>query len=82
LARRVTRKSRTMFASLLLSAGSLSDRVGARRAFGAGLALFVLASAACGLAQTLPVSLQLPQPAPVLYDGPVGHLLILLCHST
>jgi len=39
-----------MFAALLLSAGSLSDRLGARRAFGAGLAVFVLASAACGLA--------------------------------
>jgi DHA2 family methylenomycin A resistance protein-like MFS transporter len=42
------------FAALLLSAGSLSDRIGARRAFGAGLAVFVLASAACGLAPTLP----------------------------
>jgi MFS transporter, DHA2 family, methylenomycin A resistance protein len=43
-----------MFAALLLSAGSLSDRVGARRAFGAGMVVFVLASAACGLASTLP----------------------------
>ena len=42
-----------MFAALLLSAGSLSDRAGARRAFGAGMAVFVLASAACGLAPTL-----------------------------
>jgi MFS transporter, DHA2 family, methylenomycin A resistance protein len=42
------------FAALLLSAGSLSDRVGARRAFGAGMAVFVLASVACGLAPTLP----------------------------
>jgi EmrB/QacA subfamily drug resistance transporter len=39
-----------MFAALLLSAGSLSDRIGARRAFGAGLAAFVIASVACGLA--------------------------------
>jgi MFS transporter, DHA2 family, methylenomycin A resistance protein len=42
-----------MFAALLLSAGSLSDRSGARRAFGAGLAVFVLASAACGLAPAI-----------------------------
>ena len=42
-----------MFAALLLSAGSLSDRFGARRAFGAGLAVFVLASAACGLAPAM-----------------------------
>src|SRR4029453_16317340 len=42
-----------MFAALLLSAGALSDRVGARRAFAAGLSLFVAASAACGLAPTL-----------------------------
>jgi EmrB/QacA subfamily drug resistance transporter len=42
-----------MFAALLLSAGSLSDRFGARRAFGGGLAVFVLASAACGLAPAI-----------------------------
>jgi MFS transporter, DHA2 family, methylenomycin A resistance protein len=42
-----------MFAALLLSAGSLSDRVGARRAFGLGLVVFVAASAACGLAPNL-----------------------------
>jgi MFS transporter, DHA2 family, methylenomycin A resistance protein len=39
-----------MFAALLLSSGSLSDRIGARRAFGAGMVVFVIASAACGLA--------------------------------
>ena len=42
-----------MFAALLLSAGSLSDRIGARRAFGGGVVLFTLASAACGLAPSL-----------------------------
>jgi MFS transporter, DHA2 family, methylenomycin A resistance protein len=42
-----------MFASLLLSAGSLTDRVGARCAFGTGLGVFVLASAACGAAPSL-----------------------------
>jgi MFS transporter, DHA2 family, methylenomycin A resistance protein len=43
-----------MLAALLLSAGSLSDRAGARRAFAAGMIAFVLASAACGLAPSLP----------------------------
>jgi DHA2 family methylenomycin A resistance protein-like MFS transporter len=42
-----------MFAGLLLSAGSLTDRFGARRAFGGGVALFVVASVACGLAPGL-----------------------------
>ena len=44
-----------MFAALLLSAGALSDRIGAHQAFGAGLAVFVAASAACGLAPSLGV---------------------------
>jgi len=38
------------FAALLLSAGVLGDRVGSRKVFIAGLALFGLASLACGLA--------------------------------
>jgi MFS transporter, DHA2 family, methylenomycin A resistance protein len=41
------------FAALILSAGALGDRVGARRVFIAGFALFTVASAACGLAPTL-----------------------------
>src|ERR1044072_6259780 len=36
-----------MFAALLLSAGAFADRVGARRAFAVGVAIFVVASAAC-----------------------------------
>ena len=44
-----------MFAALLLSAGALSDRIGARQAYGAGLALFVAASTACGLAPQMGV---------------------------
>jgi MFS transporter, DHA2 family, methylenomycin A resistance protein len=42
-----------LFAALLLSAGAFSDRVGARRAFGTGIGLFVAASAACGLAPAI-----------------------------
>ncbi len=39
-----------LFASLLLFAGTLADRIGARKAFMSGFALFVVASLACGLA--------------------------------
>jgi MFS transporter, DHA2 family, methylenomycin A resistance protein len=42
-----------MFAALLLTAGGLSDRFGARRAFTVGLGLFLAASLACGLAPSL-----------------------------
>ena len=42
-----------MFAALLLPAGAISDRIGARRALAIGVALFVMASAACGLAPSL-----------------------------
>ncbi|MFI9362721.1 MFS transporter [Kitasatospora sp. NPDC053057] len=38
------------FAALLLTAGSVSDRIGRRRIFLAGVALFTLASAVCALA--------------------------------
>ena len=41
-----------VFAVLLLSAGALGDRLGAKRAYLIGLAGFALASAACGAAQT------------------------------
>ncbi|MEU2630131.1 MFS transporter, partial [Kitasatospora sp. NPDC007106] len=44
-----------MLAALLLSSGSVSDRIGAKRAFGLGLVLFLAASAACALAPTLGV---------------------------
>ena len=42
-----------MFAAFLLTAGSLSDRVGARQAIGYGIALFVVTSVGCGLAPSL-----------------------------
>ncbi|GLS23813.1 MFS transporter [Labrys miyagiensis] len=41
------------FASLLLTGGTLGDRLGACTVYGAGLATFTLASALCGLAPTL-----------------------------
>jgi DHA2 family methylenomycin A resistance protein-like MFS transporter len=43
------------FAALILSAGALSDRIGARRVFIAGFVLFTAASAGCGLAPSLAV---------------------------
>jgi DHA2 family methylenomycin A resistance protein-like MFS transporter len=39
-----------MFSSLMLSAGALGDRIGARRAYMAGFVLFVVGSLGCGLA--------------------------------
>ncbi|MFE1834020.1 MFS transporter [Streptomyces sviceus] len=39
-----------MFAALMLSAGALADRTGARRAYAWGVALFTLASLGCALA--------------------------------
>ena len=41
------------FAALILSAGALGDRIGAKRVFTAGFVLFTLASVACGLAPTM-----------------------------
>lgn len=42
------------FAALLLPAGAIADRYGRRRVFLFGIALFALASLACGLAPTAP----------------------------
>ena len=43
-----------VFAALLVPAGRLADRVGRRRTFLAGLTVFLLASALCGLAPSVP----------------------------
>ncbi|MGW0735551.1 MFS transporter [Streptomyces sp. NPDC002851] len=43
------------FAGLLLSAGTVSDRIGATRLFGYGLLAFSISSAACGLAPNITV---------------------------
>jgi DHA2 family methylenomycin A resistance protein-like MFS transporter len=44
-----------ILAGFLLSAGALGDRLGAKRVFQAGMALFAVASAACGLAPDVSV---------------------------
>jgi MFS transporter, DHA2 family, methylenomycin A resistance protein len=43
------------FAAFILTAGSVADRIGARRLFVGGFVLFMLASAVCGLAPELGV---------------------------
>jgi MFS transporter, DHA2 family, methylenomycin A resistance protein len=42
-----------MLAALLISAGAVSDRIGAKRLFALGLAAFAASSAACGLSPAL-----------------------------
>ncbi|MEG1327055.1 MAG: MFS transporter, partial [Janthinobacterium sp.] len=42
-----------VFASLLLTAGAIGDRYGAKRIFIMGFALFTVASLACGMADTI-----------------------------
>jgi DHA2 family methylenomycin A resistance protein-like MFS transporter len=42
-----------IFAALLISAGAVSDRTGAKRVFGCGLVVFAAASSACALAPVL-----------------------------
>lgn len=44
-----------VFAALLLTSGALGDRFGARRIFLLGFVVFTLASAACGMASSLPM---------------------------
>ncbi|MDQ8043438.1 MAG: MFS transporter [Patulibacter sp.] len=44
-----------VFAALILTSGALGDRIGAKRVFVAGFAIFTTASMACGLAPSLGV---------------------------
>ena len=44
-----------MFAALILTAGALGDRFGARRMFSTGFIVFVSASVACGLAHDMAI---------------------------
>jgi DHA2 family methylenomycin A resistance protein-like MFS transporter len=46
-----------LFAALLLSAGNLADRIGAKKALGLGILIFGAASAACAAAPTIGVLL-------------------------
>ena len=46
-----------VYASLLLTAGTLADLYGRRRIFGLGIALFTLGTVVCGLAPMSPPSL-------------------------
>ncbi|RDU98553.1 MFS transporter [Trinickia dinghuensis] len=51
----VTNAYTLVFAALLLTGGTLGDRLGARNVYLAGLTLFTLASALCGVAANLPM---------------------------
>src|ERR1700761_8285427 len=43
------------FAAFILTAGAVADRIGAKRVFVSGFVIFMLASAACGVAPSLGV---------------------------
>ncbi len=51
----VTNAYTLVFAALLLTGGTLGDRLGARSVYLAGLTIFTMASAACGFATSLPM---------------------------
>ena len=59
--------------------GWAADKFGARRVFLAAIALYALASAACGLAVSLPtlVAARIAQGAAGALMGPVGRLVLL-----
>jgi EmrB/QacA subfamily drug resistance transporter len=68
-----------VFAALLVPAGRLADRFGRRRGFLGGLALFVGASALCGLAPSVPalVAARVVQAVGAAFLLPTGLALLL-----
>jgi len=58
-------------AALILTAGALGDRIGAKRLFLIGFAIFTGASAACGLAPSLAILIA----ARTIPEGAIGSLL-------
>src|ERR1700753_1483041 len=69
------------FAALILSAGALGERMGARRVFLGGFVVFTLASAACGLAPGLGVLIAARAVQGTGAAGLVACSLTLLSHA-
>lgn len=61
------------------ASGWVADRLGTRRVFGAALAVFTLASALCGLCESVPtfVGLRVVQGAAGAMMNPVGRLVVM-----
>ena len=70
-----------MFASLLLSAGALGDRLGAKRLYIAGFVLFALASLGCGLAPSAAVLVGARAVQGIGASALVPPSLVLLTHA-
>jgi len=69
------------FAALILTAGALGDRLGAKRMFIGGFALFTLASAACAVAPSPPLLIAAPAAQGVAAATLVPNSLALLNHA-
>jgi MFS transporter, DHA2 family, methylenomycin A resistance protein len=71
----------TAFAALILTAGALGDRIGARRVFAAGFAVFTIASMACALATSVTMLIAARAVQGVGAAALVPNSLALLNHS-